>query len=218
MAKRTVQRPKPEIFEQLALGLAIDDAIEDGAGISPEEARRRSEVARAALEGGPHPTLSQSELGDGKKASPEWLERYFDLRDAGWPWRVACYIAWCASPRNNRWPKTQEELATQVLGLTSDRQIGTWRRKNPSIDEMIALLQAAPLFDHRADIYRALIRSASDPDHRSNPDRKLALELMGDYVPRVQVDNRDVTDVEDLSQLSDEELDKLSRKAGAQCE
>jgi hypothetical protein len=203
--KRPVQRPKPEIFEQLALGLAIDDAIEDGAGISPDEARRRSEVARAALEEfGPSP--------DAEK--PEWLERYFDLRDGGWPWRVACYIAWCASPKNSRWPKTQEELATQVLGLTSDRQIGTWRRKNQSIDEMIALLQAAPLFDHRADIYRALITSASDPDHRSNPDRKLALELMGDYVPRVQVDNRDVTDVEDLSQLSDEELDELSRKAG----
>ncbi len=45
-------------------------------------------------------------------------------------------------------------------------------------------MQAAPLLRHRRDILDALIVSATDPDPKSHPDRKLALEMLGDYKPR----------------------------------
>ena len=201
MARKPVERPTRETYQQMRMELGeVDDAIEEHSTITPDEARRRSEIARTTLEA--------------RGEAPEWLERYYELRDTGWPWRIACYIAWCASPKNTRWPKTQDELATNVLGLTSDRQIGTWRRKNPTIDDVVTLLQAAPLFEHRADIYRALIDSASRSDHRSHQDRKLALELMGDYVPHLQVDSRKLEDMDDLSQVSEGELRKRAKLAG----
>jgi hypothetical protein len=187
-------------FEQLALGLDLPEEDRSEAGfVSPDEARYRSETARQVL------GLV------GTEGAPAWFEQYQQLLNTGWPWRVACYVAWAASPKSSRWPRTQEELAREVLGLTSDRQIGTWRRKNGAIDEMTAILQAIPLMEYRADVMKALAESASDPDHRSNPDRKLYLEMTGDYTPRVKVeDGRQET--EDLSSMSESELDLLARK------
>lgn len=196
--------PGPEYFEQLALGLQLDDGAADQdwrTFVSPEEARKRSLAAQSAL----------ISLGQEERA-PEWMEQYQQLLNAGWPWRVACYIAWAASPKKTRWPKTQEELATEVLGLTGDRQIGTWRKKNPAIDEVIAVLQAAPLMAHRADVMQALADAASDPDHRNNPDRKLYLELIGDYVPRAKVDLSKPVDGDDLSQFDEAELRRIAKR------
>ncbi len=65
------------------------------------------------------------------------MQDYQMLRDQCWPWRVAAYIAWASSPRVGRQPHTQMELAKQILGLTSDRVINTWRKKNPAIDEIV---------------------------------------------------------------------------------
>jgi len=191
--KRPLQKPDWDILQQIPLGLEIDE-VEPGI-VSPDEARMRSEAAR--------------KLVDEAEEKPEWFARYAELRSAGWSWRVACYIAWASCPRKSRDPKSQEELATKVLGLTSDRQIWTWRTKNPAIDETVALLQAAPLFEHRADILRALIDSATDPDYKHHQDRKIALEMMGDYVPRVQLED-DRRRIDDLDQLPEEELRKLA--------
>lgn len=198
--KRPVERPDWELLRQMPLGLDIEEIDPDERSfVSPEEAALRSETARKALE------------LRGIEDAPTWMDMYRKLREAGWPWRVACYIAWASSPKKGRWPKTQEELATQALGLTSDRQIGTWRAKNPTINETITLLQAAPLFEHRADIYEALIASASTADYKNKPDRQLALELLGDYVPRLRVDKRDISNVSDMDELPDEELERIAR-------
>jgi hypothetical protein len=62
-------------------------------------------------------------------------------------------------------------------------------------------------------VFAALAKSASDPDHRHNPDRKVYLEMTGDYTPRQQVDVRQA-DASDLSQMSDAELDRLARQVG----
>ncbi len=191
--KRPLQKPDWEILQQLPLALEIDEAESDA--VSPDEARLRSENARSHLE----------ETG----ASNDWYARYQELRSAGWSWRVACYIAWASCPKKQREPKSQELLATKVLGLTSDRQIWKWRTKNPQIDETVAILQAAPLFEHRADILRALIDSATDPDYKHHQDRKIALEMMGDYVPRVQVED-ERRHIDDLDQLTEDELRKLA--------
>ncbi len=186
-------RPQAGFFEQMALDLQIEEEPNPSTAHNPpslEEARLRSEAARQLLE------ISTEQ---------DWMTDYHRLRDAGWPWRVAAYIAWASSPRIGRQPGTLAELATQVLGLTSGRQVHHWRETNPAIDEVVATLQAAPLMEHRADVFRALALSASDSDHRSNPDRKLFLELTGDYTPKLKVDGS-LRDATDLSQLSEEEL------------
>lgn len=122
-----------------------------------------------------------------------WWQDYQELTRRGWDWRKAVLIAWEASPARGRVPPTQEELATKVLGLTSDRVIAKWRKQQPELEDEIARMQAAPLLRHRRDVYDALIVSATDPDPKSHQDRKLALELMGDYKPgnRVQLEGGD---------------------------
>jgi hypothetical protein len=141
---------------------------------------------------------------------PAYYEVFLDLLDGGWPPRVAAYIAWASSPRLNRWPKTQDELA-QLLGLTSDRQFTKWRRNNTAIDNLIAKLQIEPLLKHRADVFSALIESASAPDYKNHPDRRLFTEITGDYVPlskleaemkrssgKSQIDEREERIIEDI--------------------
>lgn len=187
----------PGFSQQLALNLELDEEMGDVSNPALTHLRKQviSETARETLD----------------EINTAWMADYKRLRDDGWPWRVAVYIAWSASPKRSRVPATQDELAINVLGLTSDRAIATWRKKNPAIDEMVALLQALPLLEHRRDIYEALIESAASPDHRSHQDRKLALELLGDYVSKSQVSVKRSGDVDDLSTLSDEELDQLAR-------
>jgi hypothetical protein len=190
--------PEPGYLRQLALNLAIDEEPQ-AAGQqnppSPAEARLRSETAREALESG---------------KSGGWMEDYFALRDANWPWRVAVYIAWASSPKIGRKPETIKELAVEVLGLTGPRQIHHWRETNPAIDEVVATLQAAPLMEHRRDVFEALSKAASDPDHRNNPDRKLYFEMTNDYLPKVKVE-ADRGLLGDPLELPEEELRKKAR-------
>lgn len=164
----------------------VDTVALHGAGashvqLSPAEAELLSNAARQALEDG--------SAEDPAKAPQTWLDDYRQLREDGWPWRLACYIAWQSAPRRNpdgtpRWPKTQAELAKEVLGLESDRVIRTWRERNPSIDAAIAMVKAKALFEHRRDVFNALVTSASNPNHKNHTDRKLFLEMTGDYTPR----------------------------------
>jgi len=185
-----IERPEYQLFFEL--DLPFDEGASTSLGA--EEIRLRSETAREALEG-------ETDL--------RWVEEYARLRDGGWDWRVAAYIAWASSPRTSRKPKTQEELATQHLGLTSDRAIATWRKKNAAIDEMVAVLQSAPLWDARADVFAALIENAQDADYKTHNDRKLFLELTGDYVPSAKLLTmlkKGTLDKGDLADMSDEEL------------
>jgi hypothetical protein len=189
--------PIPKIIYQLPLALDLPEPEEGGSG---EDARLKSEAARKGLEG-----------MYGKIGAPRWLDEYLELIKGGWPWRVAAYIAWASSPRAGRDPKTQDELARAHLGLTSDRAISTWRKRNPAIDEMVRVMQAAPLFKHRAEIFTALVAVAVKPEYKSHNDRKLALELMGDYMPaRKVLAALSGKAGGDLSELSDEELAGIS--------
>lgn len=117
-----------------------------------------------------------------------WWQDYRDLVGRGWDWRKAVYIAWRASPVQRRRPETQDELATTVLGLASDRVISKWLEKHPEMQDEVVRMQAAPLLQHRRDIYEALVAVARDPDPKAHSDRKLALEMLGDYRPRAQAD------------------------------
>lgn len=196
--------PLKKFTYQLPLDLELPDAstmTQEGAAsaLSEEEMRLRELVARNGLEG-----------LVGKIGSPRWVDDYMELCKGGWPWRVAAYIAWASTPKGSREPRTQDELARNHLGLSSDRAINTWRKKNPAIDEMVRMMQSGPLFKHRAEIYTALVAVAVKPDAKSHPDRKLALELMGDYISTHKLFAA-LTARGQVSAKTDEELDDLAK-------
>ncbi len=165
--------PLPKFSYQLPLELDVPEVESSSTSVlNIDEMRLREQVARNGLDG-----LA------GKIGSPRWVDDYLELCKGGWPWRVAAYIAWASTPKGSREPKTQDDLARNHLGLTSDRAINTWRRKNPAVDEMVRMMQSGPLFKHRAEIYTALVAVAVKPEYKSHNDRKLALELLGDYMP-----------------------------------
>lgn len=204
---------KTDLFgelQQLHLQLGEIETRDDvEIAMSPEEAKQVSEAARNHFENLPQ---IQAEVGKDETTSFLWYDDYLRLKEMNFTWRVAAWIAWAASPKRSRWPKTQMEFANIVAGLSTDRAIGNWRKNNPAIDETVALLQAAPLLDYRRDIYTALAKSASNDDHRSNPDRKLALEILGDYVPHMTVEDKRKSKNDTVSSMSDAELDEAEAK------
>jgi hypothetical protein len=192
--------PIPRPSYQLLLALDLQDEEPN----ITENDRIRSEAARKAIEG-----------MFGKAGAPRWLDDYQELVRGGWPWKVAAYIAWASIPRVMREPKTQELLAREYLGLNSDRAISTWRKRNPAIEEMIRQMQAGPLFKHRAEIFTALVAVAVKPEYKSHNDRKLAFELMGDYIPasKALLAVTGKMKGKDMSKLSMEELMELAASA-----
>ena len=114
----------------------------------------------------------------------KWRDEYLVLRTEGWDWRKAAYIAWASSPAKERWPANQELLASNVLGLKSDRTIRKWRENDATIDDRVALMQIEPMMKHRRDVIEALVRVAMVPHPKAHQDRKLFLEMTGDYKPR----------------------------------
>lgn len=123
-------------------------------------------------------------LFESQAGAEPWMEDYWDLLAEGWDWRQAVYMLWATQPADGRSPKTQAELATQVLGLRSDRVIRDWREKNPAIDVRIRQLQLSMLTKHRADVLATLVAMAKTEDYKAHQDRKLFLEMTGDYVPK----------------------------------
>jgi hypothetical protein len=184
----------------------IDEAIQDDPRLSTEEVRSRSEAAMSALA-----VLRIKDPETGRDVMPRWLELFQKLHDGGWPWRVAVYIAWAAQPRKYRWPETQESLATKCLGLSSDRAISTWRKRNPAIDNTVGMLQGAIIYDALPDAYDAMITVATDPDYKGHADRRLMFEMAGVYTPRISAElhKRGLT-VDDLASLSDDELEAIA--------
>lgn len=108
-----------------------------------------------------------------------WLDAYWELRARGWDWRKAVYIAWLAMPEGGREPKTQHELATEILGLASDRRLREWRAANPAIEEEAIQLLRNRVFHALPAVLEALIESASTPSGRNHADRRTYLELTG---------------------------------------
>lgn len=137
-----------------------------------------------------------------------------------WDWRKALYIAWSCVPKAQREPKALEELCS-LLGLASTGTVRNWRRKDPGIAERIAELPRSLLLNHVVDVYDALVSVASLADPKAFNDRRLFLELTGQYSPKgaVVVSGPEGGAVPldftyGLAELSDEELDALDRIAG----
>ena len=177
---------------QLALPLDLPPAEDDGF-ITPEEASLRLEQAR--------------EFFERRDDKPEWYAEYEALTRGGWPFRVALYIAWAASPRKNRKPDNLGDLAT-LMGLKSPRAIHTWKARNPAIEQQIALMQAAPLFQHRADLFQAALKVALSEDYKGHNDRKMLFEMLGDYVRRSEIKGN-LGKARTITEMSDDELAAL---------
>jgi len=169
----------------------------EGALNALDEAQLRSAAARAVFE-----------IAD--DASP-WMNDYWELLAEGWAWRQAVLMLWEAQPARARTPKTQIELAVNVLGLTSDRVISGWRQDNPAMAARIARLTVSAVGKARAEVIAALVEAASDPNPRSHADRKMVLEMTGDYVPKARVG---VGSLQDLEEASTEDLMALAQLPG----
>ena len=204
-------------FGQLRLDMGGDyELLEESSFVSPAEAAARSEAAMGALmllikdrkqweqtAGDKAPPLPE----DGEM--PKWLGTWIKLLNQGFPWRHAAYIAWASSPKIGRWPENQDVLARQVLGLTSDRVISTWRQKNPAIEAMIATLQAAPLMDYRADAFEAHIKVVTTPDYKATNERKLFFAMTDDYIQQLKLNGVMIN--KGVEGLSDAELAKIAQ-------
>jgi len=119
---------------------------------------------------------------------PSWADVYQQLLNSNVRPRIAAYIAWATMPKKYRYPETQDKLAVEFLGLTSDRAIATWRKKFPEIDMMISQLQAESMLEYRPGAFHALGTVASDLSYRANPDRRLFFEMTKDYTPRQKIE------------------------------
>ncbi len=174
-----------------------EETSRDGFVISPEKAKEISETAR--------------ELFEKSEKPPKWFEDYRFLHSQNWPWRVAVYIAWASSPKLLRWPETQFLLATQILGLNSDRVINTWRKKNPRIDTTITLLQAKEFYEKRRDVLDTLADMASMHDTKAAPDRRTYLTGSGDYVKNIKIEDK--REKGNPVEMTDAELEEAIKRA-----
>jgi hypothetical protein len=170
----------------------VKDAEEGGEVLSWAEVQARSMAAKLAL---------------GVNEIPAYFDQYHRLYNAGLQWRVAAYIAWASIPKDQRVPSTQDEFAKQVLGLTSDRQISEWRKRYP-IDQMIADLQGEMLMQWRPGVFDAIGWGASQKDYKAAAQQRLFVELTRD-MPNPKIDVNTNPAAQDLSDLSDAELDAL---------
>ncbi|CAK0773955.1 conserved hypothetical protein [Gammaproteobacteria bacterium] len=204
-------------LQQLALNIKVEEVDAENAGLTDVEKARRSQEALMVLKdllSQGNPRSFTDVISRGAANSAAWADEFYQLLDYGWPWRIAVYIAWASSPKDSRYPKTQAELATKMLGLTSDRAISTWRTNNPGIDEAIGLMQAAPLLNHRREVFEALAKAASDKSFHGAQDRKTFLTMTNDYVPhqKVEFEKKPGSPVE----MSDAELDDEIKKLESQ--
>jgi hypothetical protein len=139
------------------------------------------------------------------------MEDYFALIAEGWDWRQAVYMLWASQPAGERKPATQQALATEVLGLTSDRVIRTWRDKNPAIEVRIRKLQLSILSKHRSEVLTALAEMATERDYKAHADRKLFLEMVGDYTPKQSVTVGPMVTEEEIEDASNEDLAAIAQ-------
>lgn len=140
---------------------------------------------------------------------------YEQLRDEGWYYVDAAFIAWKSLPKKVRYPSTIEKLANSI-GVSADT-IKKRRQKNPLIDERAnkALLTGA-LLPQMDGVIDALMDSASDPSYKHHADRKLALEMAGLYTPKQAIDVRAGAIEGQEAELSEDELRRIAEIGGSE--
>lgn len=153
--------------------------------------------------------------------SPEpaaWEEMYYSLLEerievtkpdgttkwtSRWDWRKALYIAWHCVPASKRWPKYEIQLI-DLLGLTNTRTIRQWKAKDPEIEERIAAGPKKLLIGHIANVMEALVIVASQADPKAHQDRKLFLEMTGQYTGKLELSGEDGEPITTMQMTVDE--------------
>jgi hypothetical protein len=130
---------------------------------------------------------------------------YSDLVAQGWYWRKAAVVAWLATPKKERRPEHQYELAN-MLGCGQD--IITNLKQRPEVQAQIMRITVAGLIEHKAAVDAALIESASSSDYKANQDRKTFYTLIGALKEQHELAVR--TD-DSMSDMSTDELMALAR-------
>ena len=201
----TIRPLKQLELENFGAAFSGADEAEGGQALTPAVIREREMAARLALK----------DKMDGDDL-PSWADVFHQLINAGWKWKLAAFAAWSSVPKEFRVPKTLDELATDVLGLSSPRVIFTWRKKYPSLDQVIADLQNAEMLEDRADVLHTLKHMAKQKDYKNFKYTQIYLEMIGAYVPTTklaaELKRRGVTS-DDLADMSDEELRMLAGSA-----
>ena len=113
------------------------------------------------------------------------------LVNEGWSERQAMYMAWKSHPpealRGAGLPITQIKLCVDVLCLKSDAAVRQWRRKYPDMEGRILTIQRqGPLAHYRPMVLHKMAEGAILTEYTA--DRRLFLEMTGDYVPASKMD------------------------------
>lgn len=200
-----------------------DSTEEIGFNVSPNmPGQQQSRINKASLESWlearrakPEPTLAVAT--DEPVAWEEyWRDLMEDRDEQGrlrWDWKKALYIAWHCVPASQRVPRFKRELM-DMLG-TNEATARKWRQTYPEIDERIAAGPKALLGGHVADVLQALVKVAVMDDPKAHQDRKLFLEMTGQYKPKgaIEMSGGDGEPIEyrNVGELSDEELERIAR-------
>ncbi len=211
--ERTVAQPGPGPGDQVGPPRPAKDVPQ----LDDDETRsRRPFLAQIALPGISNPPVrplydaqirsaNDRAVFEGRhEGDPDWA-LYFDLVAEGMQWRKAAYIAWAIIPKERR-PGTEQAFAVDELGLTSARRIREWKADEGFIN-FIRQMARETLASARLDIWRALTEAASDPNPRNHADRKMALQVLGDYQDNIHIgpiteDDIDEVPTEDLKALA----------------
>lgn len=113
-----------------------------------------------------------------------WHDEFVALLARGYTWRKTAWIAWHSQPKQSRQPRTKTAFA-ELIGVSPGKL--TDYSNDPALHAAILAHRRSVLFDHLPDVYDALVQSAADPNYKSAPDRRLALEMAGEYTPRQQL-------------------------------
>jgi hypothetical protein len=196
-------------LENFASGLQNAEDADDKVLLSVADVRAKELIFAMMLK-------STGKIKDNEEI-PSWADVYQQLLNSNVRPRIAAYVAWATMPKKYRYPETQDKLAIEILGLTSDRAIATWRKKYPEIDMMISQLQAESMLEYRPGAFHALGSVASDPSYRANPDRRLFFEMTKDYTPRQKIegDGNSTVGHKLLGQLKKQSTAKLLELLGS---
>ncbi len=124
-----------------------------------------------------------------------------------WDWRKALYIAWSCVPSAQRWPRFEVELI-ELLGITNTATIRKWKAADPEIEERISAGPKKLLGGHVADVLNALVRVATDPTPQAHQDRKLFLEMTGQYDPKGTLNLRAAVAMGEIDEMLDDDEQK----------
>lgn len=173
-----------------------------------EEGKEAEQIVQTAFAFG-FEKVEEIERGPGRLAEigiSAYQDLFWELCRQGWRWQKAAFMAWRAAPRSSRKPETQAELA-KLLGYKSDKIFRVWLNKPEQGPQMEAIIRqtAKTVFEaHLADVDWVTICQAKAPDS-STTQRELFYKRY-DQVAGPAAGQQD--DLNDLSNLSDDELDE----------